>query len=173
MLGSSMKVFLAPGATDLRKSINGHPVRVLQPQTGFGCFCTFRVKSYGDFPLNMQFYPVLNGPMTQAGFRDYLTERLLPKLNKGDVVIMDNATSHKGEEVWAAFKDFGVVSVYLPPYSPDLNPIELLFSKLKQTVRSIVTTTKDELDRAIDIGLRKITKKDLKGRFHHSRYCTK
>jgi transposase len=79
---------------------------------------------------------VLDGPMTAARFREYVTGVLAPALRPGDTVVLDNLPCHKSAAVRAAVEAAGCRLVYLPPYSPDLNPIELAFAKLKRLLRS-------------------------------------
>ena len=78
---------------------------------------------------------VLDGPINGAAFRTYVEKVLLPTLSPGDIVIMDNLGSHKGQAVRAAIRAAGARLIFLPPYSPDLNPIEQVFAKLKHLMR--------------------------------------
>ena len=79
---------------------------------------------------------VLDGPMTGPRFRDYVATVLVPTLRPGDTVVLDNLPCHKSAVVRAAVEAAGCRLRYLPPYSPDLNPIELAFAKLKRLLRS-------------------------------------
>jgi len=74
---------------------------------------------------------VLDGPINRDAFQAYVDHILVPELSPGDVVIMDNLGSHKGPAVRAAIEAAGASLLYLPPYSPDFNPIENAFAKLK------------------------------------------
>ena len=78
---------------------------------------------------------VFDGPINAASFAAYVDQVLVPALKPGDVVILDNLGSHKGKTVRAAVRAVGARLVFLPPYSPDLNPIEQVFAKLKQLMR--------------------------------------
>jgi transposase len=78
---------------------------------------------------------VLDGAMNGDGFKAYVEQILVPTLSPGDIVVMDNLSSHKGEDVRAAIEAAKAELRYLPPYSPDLNPIEQAFSKLKAHLR--------------------------------------
>ncbi len=78
---------------------------------------------------------VFDGPINRASFQRYVERFLTPTLRLGDFVIMDNLGSHKGETVRAAIKSVGARLLFLPPYGPDLNPIEQVFSKLKHLLR--------------------------------------
>ena len=88
---------------------------------------------------------VLDGPMTGAWFRAYVEQMLAPALSRGDVVVMDNLAAHKVAGVREAIQAVGASVLYLPPYRPDLNPIEQLFAKLKAMLRSAAARTKDAL----------------------------
>jgi transposase len=79
---------------------------------------------------------VVDGAINGAVFRAYVEQQLAPTLSAGEIVIMDNLNSHKVAGVREAIESRGAELVYLPPYSPDLNPIELVFSKLKWLLRS-------------------------------------
>ena len=78
---------------------------------------------------------LLDGPMDGDAFRAYVTHVLVPELAPGDIVVMDNLPAHKVTGVRATIEQAGATLLYLPPYSPDLNPIEMAFSKLKATLR--------------------------------------
>jgi transposase len=84
---------------------------------------------------------VLEGPINGASFRIYVEQVLLPTLKPGDVVIIDNLGSHKGKAVRAAIRSVGAKLFFLPPYSPDLNPIEQVFAKLKALLRKAAERT--------------------------------
>ena len=88
---------------------------------------------------------VLDGPMTGPAFCAYVEQFLAPALAPGDVVVLDNLAAHRVEGVRQAIKAAGASILYLPPYSPDLNPIEQLFAKLKALLRKVAARTKDEL----------------------------
>jgi transposase len=92
---------------------------------------------------------VLNGPMTRAAFNVYVETQLAPTLDKGDVVLLDNLGSHKSEAATECLKAKGAWFLFLPPYSPDLNPIEMAFSKLKAHMRAAQARTYDALIKAI------------------------
>ena len=83
--------------------------------------------------------------MTGAWFRAYVEQVLAPALQPGDVVVMDNLAAHKVAGVQDAIQAVGASVLYLPPYSPDLNPIEQLFAKLKAMLRSAAARSKDAL----------------------------
>lgn len=84
---------------------------------------------------------VLDGPINGESFTAYVTQFLVPTLSPGDVVIMDNLGSHKGSAVREAIRAAGAKLLFLPPYSPDLNPIEQVFAKLKLLLRKAAERT--------------------------------
>ncbi len=88
---------------------------------------------------------VLDGPMNRAAFQAYIEQVLVPTLHRGDTVIMDNLPAHKGAAVRQAIEAAGATLLYLPPYSPDFNPIENAFSKLKAFLRKAAARTIDDL----------------------------
>ncbi len=92
---------------------------------------------------------LLPGPMDGDAFRAYVEKVLVPELKPVDTVIMDNLPAHKVAGIREMIKGAGASLLYLPPYSPDFNPIELAFSKLKSLLRKAAARTKKELDDAI------------------------
>jgi transposase len=88
---------------------------------------------------------VLDGPMTGTAFRAYVEQFLAPALEPGDVVVLDNLAAHKVDGVRQALAAAGASILHLPPYSPDLNPIEQLFAKLKALLRKAAARTRDAL----------------------------
>ena len=92
---------------------------------------------------------VLDGPMDGEAFRVYVIDFLVPTLKRGDIVIMDNLPSHKVVGIEEAILATGAKLRYLPPYSPDLNPIEQAFSKIKALLRKAAARSIERLHRAI------------------------
>jgi transposase len=92
---------------------------------------------------------VLDGPINREIFDAYVAQILVPELRPGDIVVMDNLGSHKGEQTRAAIERAGAQLLFLPPYSPDFNPIEKAFSKLKAHLRKAAERTLDGLWSAI------------------------
>lgn len=92
---------------------------------------------------------VIDQPMNRRIFETYVETQLAPTLAPGDVVILDNLSSHKSERASAILKERGAWFLFLPPYSPDLNPIEMAFAKLKAHLRRIKARTFDALWKAI------------------------
>jgi transposase len=92
---------------------------------------------------------VLDGPMTGDWFLAYVQQILVPTLRRGDIVILDNLSAHKRADVRQAIEAAGASLRFLPPYSPDLNPIENAFAKLKARLRKAAARTIDQLWTAI------------------------
>lgn len=100
---------------------------------------------------------LLDGPMDGAAFLAYVGQVLVPTLRPGDTVIMDNLPAHKVAGVREAIEAAGAQLLYLPPYSPDLNPIEMAFAKLKSILRATAARTVDGLWQAIADALQRFT----------------
>jgi transposase len=111
-----------------------------------------------------------DGATNTACFEAYVGRCLVPALRPGDVVVMDNLSCHKAAGVRRLVEAAGAEVRLLPPYSPDLNPIERLFSKLKAHLRSAAARTFDGLVEAIGDGLRAVRPGDIRGWFRHSGY---
>jgi transposase len=92
---------------------------------------------------------VLDGPINGRSFTAYVEQMLVPTLRKGDIVVLDNLGSHKGKAARAAIERAGAELRFLPPYSPDLNPIEQVFAKLKALLRRASPRTREALWRQI------------------------
>jgi transposase len=92
---------------------------------------------------------VLDGPINRIAFETYVEKVLVPELKEGDIVIMDNLSSHKGPAVREMIQAVGAELRFLPPYSPDFNPIENAFSKIKAHLRKAAERTVDSLWSAI------------------------
>ena len=113
----------------------------------------------------------VSAPMTIAGavdglvFLEYVKEVLCPTLAVGDVVVMDNLSVHKIKGVCEAIEECGAKLLYLPPYSPDLNPIEKCWSKIKTYLRKAKSRTYETLSLALKEALQRITAADIKGWF--------
>ena len=88
---------------------------------------------------------VIDGTMNRATFDTYVETQLAQTLCKGDAVILDNLSSHKSARAAEVLRDVGAWFLFLPPYSPDLNPIEMAFSKLKVLIRKAAARTYDDL----------------------------
>ena len=115
---------------------------------------------------------VFDGPTDREVFRAYVQQVLGPQLRPGDIVIMDNLSPHKAPGVKGAIEAVGATVLYLPPYSPDFNPIENLWSKLKTHLRSAGARTFNTLCDAVAEGLKTITTPDCRGYFQNCGYAT-
>jgi transposase len=115
---------------------------------------------------------VLDGPMDGDTFLAYVRQFLVPTLSAGDIVIMDNLPSHKVIGIREAIEAAGAKLLYLPPYSPDLNPIEQVFSKFKSLLRSAAARTLDALWQAIEDALKTFSPKECAAYLRHSGYST-
>ena len=109
----------------------------------------------------------VDGAANGAVFAAYLDQVLGPTLSAGDVVVLDNCTIHKGEDLAEIVGRYGARLLYLPPYSPDFNPIELAFSKLKTWLCTAQARTRDLLEEAIRAAAGWITGEDAKNWFDH------
>ena len=107
----------------------------------------------------------IDGATDTEVFRAYVREVLIPTLRVGDIVVMDNLTPHKNEETLALIEEAGACVWFLPPYSPDLNPIEKMWSKLKQALRSFEARTHEELLAAIASALSHVAASDARNWF--------
>jgi transposase len=114
----------------------------------------------------------VEGTTTSVVFEAYVEQVLAPTLCSGQVVVMDNLSAHKGERVKEMIEERGCQLVYLPAYSPDLNPIEEAFSKIKGMVRKAEARTREALVEAIGMALSVVTARDARGFFEHCGYGT-
>jgi transposase len=112
---------------------------------------------------------VVEGGANRAGFEGYLREMLVPALGKGDVV-MDNLSVHKSERVREMIEGVGAEILYLPPYSPDLNPIEEAFSKIKGLMRDAEARSREALLEALGAAISALSAQDARGFFEHCGY---
>ena len=112
----------------------------------------------------------VEGATTSVVFEAYVEQVLAPTLRKGQVVVMDNLSAHKGERIRQLIEERGCELIYLPSYSPDLNPIEEAFSKIKGLVRKAEVRTKEALLEVIGWALSAITIEDVRGFFEHCGY---
>lgn len=113
---------------------------------------------------------ITDGPTNAAVFETFVEWLLAPKLQPGDVVILDNLGSHKSAKAVAGIEAAGARVLYLPPYSPDLNPIEKVFSKVKAFLRFAAARTKETLWDAIAFALDTVTPDDCRNVFRSCGY---
>lgn len=114
---------------------------------------------------------VLDGPINGAAFVAWTRQFLVPELRAGDTVVMDNLSSHKVAGVKAAIEAAGAALRYLPPYSPDLNPIEQSFAKLKGLLRKTQARTLDALWSAVGSLLELFSASECERYIRHCGYC--
>jgi transposase len=114
---------------------------------------------------------VVTGATDSDVFLAYVQHVLVPELKPGDVVILDNLQPHKAKGVREMIEAAGAKLLYLPPYSPDFNPIENMWSKVKQHLRSAAARTFDALQEAVTSALETITPSDCAGYFRHCGYA--
>jgi len=114
---------------------------------------------------------VLDQPVNGQSFIDYVEQFLVPTLSPGDVVIMDNLSSHKSAAVRQAIRSVGAKLLFLPPYSPDLNPIEQVFAKLKHLMRQAAERTHEATWRRIGTLLERFTPDECANYLRNSGYA--
>ena len=115
---------------------------------------------------------VIEGSTDADVFREYVRQVLVPSLRPGDIVVLDNLSPHKNAEVEAAIRAVGADVWFLPPYSPDFNPVEQLWSKVKAFLRALKARTLDAPIEGIRDALRQVTTTDALGWFAHCGYVT-
>ncbi len=115
---------------------------------------------------------VFDGPINGASFRAYVEQLLTPTLRPGDIVVMDNLGSHKSAAIRHAIRAAGARLFYLPPYSPDLNPIEQLFAKLKTLMRKLRARTVEAVWRGIGSLLSHLSPTECANYFRNAGYAS-
>ncbi len=105
----------------------------------------------------------VEGAVDGRAFEIYVEHFLAPKLKCGQIVVMDNLSVHKSKRVERLIEERGATLLFLSPYSPDLNPIEEAFSKVKSTLRKVQARTREALVQATGLALDKITRADIRG----------
>lgn len=113
---------------------------------------------------------VFEGATDRKMFDTYIEEMLAPTLQPDDIVIMDNLSSHKSQKAQEIIENKLARLMFLPPYSPDLNPIENMWSKFKQIIRTEKPRTNEELFNSVASALSQITPNDAKGWYKHCGY---
>jgi transposase len=113
---------------------------------------------------------ILEGAMDGAAFEVYVEQVLVPTLRPGDIVLMDNLSFHKAPRIRTLIESAEARLEFLPPYSPDLNPIELCWSKIKTALRAAKARTFETLLDALDDAFGAVTKQDAKAWFAHCGY---
>jgi transposase len=115
---------------------------------------------------------VLDGPVNSECFRAYVAHMLVPELRDGDIVILDNLSSHKDGNAARLIAEAGAKLLFLPPYSPDLNPIEMMFAKFKELLRRAEARTVEALWTTIGQLLDKITPPECNNYVRHCGYAS-
>ena len=113
---------------------------------------------------------VVDGAVNGDVFESFVEHVLVPELGAGDVVVMDNLSSHKRVRTRELIEGAGAAVEFLPPYSPDLNPIEMIFSKLKQLLRSLGSRSRERLWTSMQTVLDQVTPGDAQNCFEHCGY---
>lgn len=113
---------------------------------------------------------VVDGAVNGDVFEAFIEHVLVPELRPGDVVVMDNLSSHKRARTRELIESTGAQLLFLPPYSPDLNPIEMVFSKVKQQLRTLACRTRDALWNAMQAVLETVTPSDAINCYRHCGY---
>lgn len=113
---------------------------------------------------------MVDGAVNRDVFDAFVEQVLVPELAAGDIVVLDNLSSHKSERARRLIEARGAQLVFLPPYSPDLNPIEMVFSKVKQLLRSLACRTQEALWGAMQSVLDAVTPTDAANCFQHAGY---
>lgn len=112
------------------------------------------------------------GATDGVAFRAYVDGQLVPELTPGDVVVVDNLSAHKVVGIREAIQAAGARMMYLPPYSPDLSPVENCGSKVKTILRGEAPRTPSAVYRAMGLAIGAVTSNDARGWFEHCGYCT-
>jgi len=113
---------------------------------------------------------VVDGAVNSDVFEAFVRQVLCPQLRSGDVVVLDNLSSHKRKRTRELIESAGAQLLFLPPYSPDLNPIELVFSKVKHLLRSLACRTREALWNMMQSVLDRVTASDAAHCFRHCGY---
>lgn len=103
-------------------------------------------------------------------FEAFVKQQLAPKLKPGDIVVMDNLSAHKNSVIVDAIERAGAAVLFLPPYSPEFNPIERVWAKLKEIVRRLPTTTREAFDAAVSTAMDCITNENIRAWTTHAGY---
>ena len=153
------------GMTRLRgRAAPGRRVVERVPEAGWTVTTLVGAVRLGERPaVALAFDGATDGP----AFESFVADHLCPTLRRGDAVVMDRLGAHRGGEVRRAIEAAGAALLYLPPYSNDLNPIEDMWSKVKEHLRAAKARTHDALVGAMGDALRSVTPADVRGYFDH------
>ena len=148
------------------RAVKGERVVETRPEGHWKVLTTLGAMSLGGMVAAMTIESATDSDVFEA----FLQEALCPNLKAGDVVVMDNLSVHKIDKVRELIEGAKARLLYLPPYSPDLNPIEKAWSKFKQFLRSAKARTRDALDAAVTEALKTITAENASAWFKHCGY---
>ena len=112
----------------------------------------------------------VEGTTTTIAFEAYVEQVLAPSLKRGQIVVVDNLSAHKSERARELVEERGCQLLYLPAYSPDFNPIEEAFSKIKGALRKAQARTREALIEALGVAISTVTARDARGFFEHGGY---
>jgi transposase len=132
-----------------------------------------RQSIFSTLRFNGEICPIIfDGTLDQHLFAYYIKTQLKPTLAEDDLLILDNCSVHKSKLVLKTFEECGINAVILPPYSPDLNPIELFWSKVKSFLKKTKAITREMLEKAINLAFDWVSLSDILGWFRHCGYMT-
>lgn len=150
------------------RALKGHRARGTKPQKRGKNVSLLTALSLDKVIASINIYGAVNG----VAFEAFIANKLVPNLWTGACVVMDNAKIHLGKEIRVLIESVGAKLIYLSPYSPEFNPIENFWSKVKASLRKLKARTyKDLLDAIVD-SMSKVTKDDIRNWFAHCCYCT-
>ena len=150
------------------RALKGHRARETRPQKRGQNVSLLTALSLDKVIASSNIYGAVNGVVFEA----FIANKLVPNLWTGACVVMDNAKIHLGEEIRILIESVGAKLIYLSPYSPEFNPIENFWSKVKASLRKLKARTYPDLLDAIVNSMSKVTKDDIRNWFTHSCYCT-
>jgi len=149
------------------RAIKGHRVNFVAPYKRGNYITIFGAISINEIEAAMY----TKGAGNTESFYTFIKDCLIPRLQPQHHVIMDNVSFHKSSEIIKSIESTGAKVIYTPPYSPEYNPIEEMWSKVKAVLKGIGARTINNFGKAIKDALNSITKKDLIGWFRHAGYC--
>ena len=150
------------------RALRGHRARGSKPQKRGKNISLLTALSLDKIIASSNIY----GAVNQVTFEAFIANKLIPKLWSGACVVMDNAKIHLGEEIKILIESVGAKLIYLSPYSPEFNPIENFWSKVKASLRKLKARTYKDLLESIVNSMSQVTKEDIRNWFTHCCYCT-
>ncbi len=159
-------------STVKRYVVKAHKGQDLAPRRAPGKRCTLDEEAMRLLESDLKVRPAhtLSQRRTREVFETYIEQMLGPALRPGQIVVMDNLSSHKGERARELIEERGCELLYLPPYSPDLNPLEEAFAKVKGLLREAEVRTREALVDTIGRALSAVSARDALGYFEHCGY---